>query len=296
MILEGSFLKKLNDAVDRFAVRHPNFGIPNLMKYIVVGNVVVYFLMLLSNYGSVAFLTFNWGAVLRGELWRLITFIFVPNGTGALSFVLSTYFYYFIGTLLEREWGTPKFNLFYFSGMFLTLLAGIIGYYAPGSATVTGTYYINLSMFLAFAALYPNMQVLLFMVIPIKVKWLAWFDMALFAVDALSAAWAGNYLGALLPMVALLNVVVFFWSAFTDNLAYRRGRIRHQTSRQTIQFKTAARQQQQKEAARGYRHKCAVCGRTDTDSPDLEFRYCSRCAGYHCFCTDHIFSHEHFTE
>lgn len=289
-------MKKLNAAVDRFAYRHPNFGIPGLMKYIVIGNVVVFLLMLLSNYGSISFLTFYWGAVLQGEIWRLVTFIFVPGSVSPLSFVLSTYFIYFIGNLLEREWGTPKFNLFYFSGMFLTLLAGIIGYYIPGSATVTGTYYINLSMFLAFAALYPDMKVYLFMIIPLKVKWLAWFDMALFVWDALMAVMAGNYLGALLPVVALLNVVVFFWTAFTETLAYQRNRSRHQTSRQTIQFKTAARQQQKKEAARGYRHKCAVCGRTDTEFPDLEFRYCSRCAGYHCFCQDHIFSHEHFTE
>ena len=289
-------MKKLCSAVDRFAYRHPNFGIPGLMKYIVIGNVVVYLLMVLSNYASISFLTFNWGAVLQGELWRLVTFIFVPNSFSALSFVLSTYFYYFIGNLLEREWGTPKFNLFYFSGMILTLLAGIVGYYVPGSATVTGTYYINLSMFLAFAALYPNMKVLLFMIIPLKVKWLAWFDMLLFLWDALNAVMAENYLGALLPVVALLNVVVFFWTTFTDNLERQKGYVRHQTNPKTIQFKTAARQQQQKEAARGYRHKCAVCGRTDTEHPDLEFRYCSRCAGYHCFCVDHIFSHEHFTE
>ena len=289
-------MKKLCNAVDRFAYRHPNFGISGLMKYIVIGNVVVYFLMLMSNYASISFLTFNWGAVLRGEVWRLVTFIFVPNSFSALSFVLSTYFIYLIGNLLEREWGTAKFNLFYFSGMLLTLICGIVGYYLPGSATVMGTYYINLSMFLAFAILFPDMKVLLFMVIPIKVKWIAWFDLLLFTWDTLNAALAENYLGALLPMVALLNLVVFFWTAFTENLARKKGYVRHQTNPKTIRFKAAARQQQQKEAARGYRHKCAVCGRTDTENPDLEFRYCSRCAGYHCFCQDHIFSHEHFTE
>lgn len=97
-------------------------------------------------------------------------------------------------------------------------------------------------------------------------------------------------------MVALLNFFVFFWTDITDEISYRRGRARHQASHQTIQFKSAVRQQKKKEAERGYRHKCEVCGRTDTDYPDLEFRYCSRCAGYHCFCQDHIFNHEHFTE
>ena len=97
-------------------------------------------------------------------------------------------------------------------------------------------------------------------------------------------------------MVALLNFFVFFWTNITDEIAYRRGRTHHQSSHQTIQFKSAVRQQRKKEAERGYRHKCAVCGRTDADHPELEFRYCSRCAGYHCFCQDHIFNHEHFTE
>ena len=289
-------MRKLNAAVDRFAMKHPRFGIPNLMKYIVIGNVIVFLLMMFSNYGSLSFLAFNWGAVLRGEVWRLVTFIFLPSTTSPFSFILSTYFIYFIGNLLEREWGTPKFNLYYLSGMVLTVLAGIVGYYFPGSSTVYGTYYISLSMFLAFAALYPDMQVLLFMIIPIKVKWLAWFDIALFALDTVTSLLAMDFLRALLPVVAMLNFVVFFWTAMMDGLAYRRGRVRHQTSHQTIQFKSAVKQQRQKEAAQGYRHKCTVCGRTDASHPELEFRYCSRCVGYHCYCQDHIFNHTHFTE
>jgi len=289
-------LKKLNAAVERFAYNHPNFGISNLMKYIVAGNVIVFLLMTFSNYSSLSFLAFNWGAVLRGEIWRLLTFVFLPSTTQPFSFLISTYFIYFIGNLLEREWGTPKFNLYYFTGMLLTILAGIAGYYFPGSSTVYGTYYISLSMFLAFAALFPDMQVLLFLIIPIKVKWLAWFDVALFALDTFTALLAGDILRALLPVVAMLNFVVFFWTTMTESIAYRRGRAQHQTSHQTIQFKSAVRQQKKKEAERGYRHKCAVCGRTDASHPDLEFRYCSRCAGYHCFCEDHIFQHEHFTE
>ena len=103
------------------------------------------------------------------------------------------------------------------------------------------------------------------------------------------AAFAEGYSGDLKVWVADAAV------DFTNEIGYLRSKAKHQTSRQTIHFKTAARQQKQKEEARGYRHKCAVCGRTDTDFPDLEFRYCSRCEGYHCFCQDHIFNHEHFT-
>ena len=155
---------------------------------------------------------------------------------------------------------------------------------------------LNLSMFFAFAMLYPETQFLVFFIIPVKVKWLAWIDAAFFALSVVTSLFRLDILNALLPVVALLNFFVFFWTNITDEIAYRRGRTRHQSSHQTIQFKSAVRQQRKKEAERGYRHKCAVCGRTDADHPELEFRYCSRCAGYHCFCQDHIFNHEHFTE
>ena len=212
--------------------------------------------------------------MLHGEIWRIITFIFVPNNFSPFALILSLYFYYFIGNLLEQQWGTPKFNLYYFSGVVLTILTSVIATLATGvSQTVMGTYYVNMSMFLAFAALYPDMQVLLFFIIPIKVKWLAWADAALFAVDILGSLFRLDFLGALLPVIALLNFLVFF-----------------------IHFKSAVKQQEKKAREQGYHHKCCVCGRTDTEYPNLQFRYCSRCAGYHCFCEDHIFNHVHFTE
>lgn len=289
-------MRKLNAAVDRFAYNHPRFGIPNLMKFIVAGNLVVYLLMMFAGYDAVSFLLFDWQAITHGELWRLVTFIFMPEATSPLWLAISLYFYYMIGTTLEREWGTAKFSLYYFSGVILTVITGAIIGLTLGNAWISGTDYVNLSMFFAFAMLYPETQFLVFFIIPIKVKWLALIDGAFFALAVLSSLFQMYWLGALLPIIALLNFFVFFWTNISDEIAYRRGRARHQTSHQTIQFKSAVRQQKKKEAERGYRHKCAVCGRTDADFPELEFRYCSRCVGYHCFCQDHIFSHEHFTE
>ena len=295
--LEVLHLKRLNDAVDRFARNHPRFGIPNLMKVLVIGNIIVYFLARFSSWSALSFLAFDPASVLRGEIWRIITFIFVPNNFSPFALILSLYFYYFIGNLLEQQWGTPKFNLYYFSGVVLTILTSVIATLVTGvSQTVMGTYYVNMSMFLAFAALYPDMQVLLFFIIPIKVKWLAWADVALFAVDILGALFRLDFLGALLPVIALLNFLVFFWSDLTGAIGYHRSRARHQNSYQTIHFKSAVKQQEKKAREQGYHHKCCVCGRTDTEYPNLQFRYCSRCAGYHCFCEDHIFNHVHFTE
>jgi len=292
-------LKKLNAAVDRFAYNHPNFGIPNLMKFIVIGNVIVYLLSVFAGYSAIHFLSFDWFAIKSGELWRLITFVFMPgyySSGQVLWLALFLYLYYMIGTTLEREWGTAKFNLYYLSGVALTVIVGVLsGLISGHNVSFAGVDYVNLSMFFAFAVLYPETRFLLFFIIPVKVKWLAWLDAALFGWAVLSSLFTLDIPGALLPVIALLNFFVFFWTYITDEISYRRGRVRHQTSHQTIQFKTAARQQRKKEAARGYRHKCTVCGRTDADFPDLEFRYCSRCAGYHCYCQDHIFDHEHFT-
>lgn len=292
-------MKKLCAAVDRFALKHPRFGIPNLMRVIVIGNVLVYLLAVFAGYEAVSFLSFRWAAVAHGELWRLVTFVFMPGyySTGdVLWLALFLYLYYMIGNTLEREWGTAKFNLYYLSGALLTLVASIImGLVFHIDITIAGASYVNLSLFFAFAMLYPDVRFLLFFIIPVKVKWLAWFDAAMFAFSILHYLMAYPPM-ALLPVVALLNFTVFFWDRLTDEISWRRGRVRHQTAHQTIQFQSAVRRQKKKEAERGYRHKCAVCGRTDADHPELEFRYCSRCAGYHCFCQDHIFSHEHFTE
>ena len=292
-------MKKLNAAVDRFAREHPRFGIPNLMLWIVGCNALVYLLTVFAGYGAVSFLAFDWAAIKSGELWRLVTFIFMPGYVtkdSIIWLVLFLYFYYMIGSALEREWGTPKFNLYYLSGVALTIFTGIIFGLVNGSAYMTGADYVNLSLFFAFAVLYPETRFLIMFIIPVKVKWLAIADGVFFALGVLGSLLRLDILNALLPVVALLNFFVFFWTDITDEISYRRGRARHQTSHQTIQFKSAVRQQKKKEAERGYRHKCEVCGRTDTDCPDLEFRYCSRCAGYHCFCQDHIFNHEHFTK
>ena len=296
----GMDLKKLNDAVERFAIQHPGFGVPGLMRYIVIGEVIVYLLTVFSNAAAMRFLAFDWYAVLHGELWRLVTFIFMSDYTSlsqAIWVFFFLYLYYMIGTTLEREWGTAKFSLYYLSGVVLTLLTGILASLLTGQdVTIIGTQYVNLSLFFAFAMLYPDMQFLLFLIIPVKVKWLAWLDAGFFALSVVMNLSAGSLADAFLPVIAILNFFVFFWNRITEEIAYRRGVNRHQTAHRTIQFKTAARQQRRREAQQGYRHKCAVCGRTDTEYPNLQFRYCSRCAGYHCFCEEHIFNHEHFNQ
>ena len=290
-------MKKLYDGVQRFCAAHPRFGIPNLMRVIVIGNVAVYVLMLLTqanDANALSFLTFNLNALLHGEVWRLVTFVFVPGYSSPFALLISLYFYYWIGSTLERQWGTTKFNLYYISGALLTVLGVVLASLITGNPylTAAGTGYVNLSMFFAFAFLFPDTTVLLFFILPVRMKWLAYLDGALFAFDIIKAIGAHNWAGVVLPIVALLNFAVFIW----PEVHYLKERAKYQNSRKTVQFRQAQQQQAKQAQQQGYRHKCAVCGRTDTDYPDLQFRYCSKCVGYHCFCQDHIFNHVHFTE
>lgn len=292
-------MRKFSAAVDRFCYNHPNFGIPNLMLFIIGGNVIVYLMDMFSNGTFSDVLSFIPAYIFRGQIWRLITFVIVPESSGnIIFFAITLYFYYFIGTALERQWGTARFNVFYLTGVVTSIVVGlIIGAAGSGllnSAWATTTmYYVNMSMFFAFATLYPDMRVLLFFIIPIKIKWLAYLDAALFLYQVIQYLAAGQVLYALLPVFALLNYLLFFGEDLINTVRRQGNRVRHQNSRQTIHFKQAVKQTQQN---RGYIHKCCVCGRTDTDYPDLEFRYCSRCAGYRCYCIDHINNHVHVTE
>ena len=286
-------MKKLNQWIDRFAYSHPRFGIPNLMLYIVIANAVTYILTLFAGAAALSFLEFDLYHVLHGEVWRLVTFVLLPFTYRPISLFIMLSFCYFVGGTLEREWGTAKFNLYYFSGMLLTVIGAILASLIIGNSfiSVAGTTYVNLSMFFAFATLYPDAQVLLFFFIPVKIKWMAILDACYFAYIIFFCAASRYWIGVVLPLVALLNFFVFF--------APEIGRFakREQTrTKQAAHFHNAVRQTQREQQSQGYRHKCAVCGRTDVTNPELQFRYCSKCAGYHCFCSDHIFNHVHFTD
>jgi membrane associated rhomboid family serine protease len=284
---EAFFVNKLNQMIDRFCFRHPRFGIPNLIYYYIGGNVLVYLLDYLS-YSGVAvseLLDFNRSQILQGQVWRLFTFIFTTWGQGLFFFLLAMYFIWFIGTSLEREWGTAKFSCYYLLGWLLSMVSGLFTGYASSS-------YIDMTMFLAFATLFPDVQFLLFFIIPVKAKWLAWVDGGLLALSLVRSLIALDLGGALAIVVAVLNYLIFFWPELMYQARRLRGQANYSRQSNVVQFKKASRDLKR----RDYTHKCAVCGRTDVDFPDLEFRYCSKCAGYHCYCADHINNHEHITE
>ena len=281
-------MKKLMDKIDRFCYTHPNFGIPKLMMYVVIGNVLVFFLSGMDTTGLLkSMMMFSPEMIFKhGQVWRLITFVFVPESSG-LWLVLWLYFYYFVGNALEDHWGTAKFSVFYFSGMLFTILYGTIVWLTTGISYSLTIHYVNLSMFFAFATLYPDLQVLFMFIIPVKVKWLAILDAVLFAAGIMGSAFPLN----LLPLVALMNYVLFFG----DWLFGYFGKEKRSQRKATASFKNEQRRIHQEMKSKPYTRKCEVCGRTDTAYPDLEFRFCSRCEGYHCYCMDHINDHVHKT-
>ena len=278
--------------VDLFCYKHPRFGIRNLMLFIVIGTLIVWLFSAMDTTRLfTSFLTFNPEAVLHGQVWRLITFVFIPQSSG-IWLLLFLYFYYFIGSTLEREWGSGRFTIYYLMGILLTVIYGFIVYFVTGRPFTLTSNYINLSMFFAFATLYPEQRVLVFYIIPVKIKWLAIVDALYFLYDIFSMLGAGYGMISFLPLVAVLNYFIF-----CGDTLFRAVRPASRKQREsTINFKRAAQQIRHEQRTRGYTRKCEVCGRTDTDYPDLEFRYCSRCKGVHCFCQDHINNHVHFTE
>ncbi len=284
----------------RFAYRHPHFGIPHLIRYLVGGNVLVWILcVLLRNTTLLNYLVFSFDGICQGQIWRLVTFLFIPLTSNPLLALLSFYFYYWMGNLLEQYWGTVQFSLYILIGWFFTALFGVLmgvfgrGIYSYATALAMSGHYIYLSMFFAVATLFPDMEVLLFMILPVKMKWLALLDVGLFVYDMVNGAFI--FPVNMLPAVAMLNYLVFFavelWNRRPRKASSTVVNFRKETTR--IRREEHTRREQKEQL---YHHKCSVCGRTDASNPELEFRYCSRCAGYHCFCQEHINNHIHFTE
>lgn len=275
------------------------YAIPNLMFYIIILYVVGFVLDLLNPYFYYNYLSLDMSAILRGQVWRLITFIIQPPDTSLLFVIFTLYLYYMIGRQLEYVWGSFRFNVYFFMGVIFHIIGALLAYVIFKVSLPLGTYYLNMSLFFAYAAIYPNQQFYLFGIIPVKVKWLAWIDAAYFGYTILQAflpAYGGvpGYYGfiykasALEAFVSLLNFLVFFLMTRNMKRFSPKEIKRKQAYRREVQ---AGRQQAQ--YANGAKHRCHVCGRTELDDENLEFRYCSKCNGNYEYCQDHLFTHEH---
>ena len=261
--------------LDRMERRFGRYAIRELIVYIVGLNALIYFLRYAyPQSGAIGKLVLDPYLIMRGEVWRLVTFVFIPPATSILWIFFILYFYYIVGIGLEREWGSFRFNIYYFTGMLATGLAAFIT--GQGASAL----YLNLSLFLAFAYVYPDYQILLFFILPVKVKYLAWLNWAFIAFTVLTAPLSGK----VAALVSVGNYFLFFGSDIFSNIR-QRGSV-YQRRRP---FRALA---QQRPATR---HRCTVCNKTEKDDPRMDFRYCSTCEGDYEYCMDHLKTHEHVT-
>ena len=288
--------------INKLEKKFGRFAIKNLMYYIILMYALGFVILLVNPDIYYNWLSLNAPAILHGQIWRIFTYIIYPPTGSLITILISLYFYYVVGTMLERQWGSFRFNLYFFTGVLLHAIAAILIYLVWGMVLEMGTYYLNLSMFFAFAAMFPDMQVLFMWLIPIKMKWLAWIDGIYFAVtivaglmsEHLSVQMIGrlysfgiiaNKAYAVMALVSLLNFLIYATSFRSVQRMAPKEIYRRKSFEQKVQ-KT----QMPKDAPR---HKCVICGRTEKDAPNLEFRFCSKCEGNYEYCQDHLFTHEH---
>ncbi len=287
-----------------FERKFGKYAIRNLSFVLVMCYAVGYLLELFDRSGLlITYLTLNPYAILHGQIWRLVTWVLIPPSSGGLFFtLLMLYFYCSIGTSLERTWGTYRYNVYLFQGMLFTiagsfllmgycylfkpeisLLGAVLTIDSPAEyftiiAMMFSTYYINMSIFLAYAATFPDAQVLLMFIIPIRVKWLG----VIYAVMLLFQFLGTNVYGKFAIGASLLNFVVFFLTSrnmmhLNPKQIHRRQEFKRDVRRNTGITK----------------HKCAICGRTEVDSPQMQFRFCSKCDGNYEYCEEHLYTHTH---
>ena len=264
----------------RLEAKFGRYAIRDLPLYIVILYAVGAVLDLMSG-GSFYYnyLSLNPYAILHGQVWRIVTFLCAAPTTNLIFLIFVLLFYYSICRELSMVWGAFKFNMYFLSGVVASILASFIVYAVTRSPYIfMDTYYLNLSMFLAYAAIFPEAQVYLYGILPIRIKWLAYLDVA-FLIYSFVRGDMGSRISI---VVSLLNFLLFFFS--TRN--YQR------VSPQEIKRKRSYRKQVQKVRPLT-RHQCAICKRTEEDDPNLQFRYCSKCNGDYEYCNDHLFTHTH---
>lgn len=266
------------DFLDRMERRFGRFAIPDLMKYICALYVVGMLITMMAPGVYETYFCLNAQMIMKGQIWRIITFLMQPPTNNLLFFVLMIYFYYMIGSVLERTWGKFRFNVYYFAGVIGTVAAAIILYLVTGSIYILDTTYINASLFLAFGFQFPETEVYLFYVLPIKMKWMAGIVAGLYFVSIINGSWGTR----VAIIISLLNFIIFFTSI-----------VRHRTHpaqiRRRVRYQSAVKKQSENVSV----HRCAICGRTEKDDDSLEFRFCSKCNGNYEYCQDHLFTHKH---
>ncbi len=288
--------------LDKLEKKFGRYAIHNLMYYIIILYAIGYVILTFVPEFYYSYLSLNPLAIMRGQIWRLITFIIYPPSSGLLFFLISMYLYYSLGKALEANWGAFRFNLYYLTGILLHIIAAFVCQLVFGESygQYFGTYYLNNSLFFAFAAIYPNLQFLLFGIIPIRAKVLAGIYGVYFGLTILSGFLATILSDAM--VIALLSIGIVPIPAYSLTALLSLGNFllfffgmrgtRRYHPKEIYLRRTYAKNVKQGHKS-AFTHRCAICGRTEKDGDDLVFRFCSKCGGNYEYCQEHLFTHEH---
>lgn len=304
------FLQNLEKKFGRYAIRHLTLYI---ISFYVIGY-ILYFMQVSNNVPILSYLSLDPGLIAKGQIWRLFSWVLIPPSSISIWTIVMLICYYQLGTMLEKTWGDFLYNFYIFFGLIMTVIGVcvmyavypefrlIVSYSTATGSYIVSTYYVSLSIFLGFAMTYPD-QIMLFMfIIPVKIKYLAILDVA-YLIYSIARSSYPIVTGVLIACSLASTILFFFMTknygrasrsqrrrqkefqkAFNDNLRGNRG-----TSRSTAGAQRGGADRHTKIAL----HRCAVCGRTELDDPNLEFRFCSKCKGNYEYCSDHINNHKH---
>ena len=287
--------------------KYGKYAIKNIMIYLIIGYVISWFFINFNAEFYVKYLYPDMSLVFKGQVWRIISIIFMPPEFGnALFFAINMYFLYFIGQMLEKIWSSFVLNMFLVIGIGLHVIVAIAIYLIFGvnvCDVMYGSYYITMALFVLVGMSVPDMSVLLLFIIPIKMKWLAVLTLSVLvgtigftiAINTgfIEASWnfiyglmnIGIYPSLSCMVSASISLITFFIMYF---LMRGYGSVSRQQKKRKKEYEKTTKVHNVIRV-----HKCAICGRTDKDDDSLQFRYCSKCNGAYEYCQDHLWSHEH---
>lgn len=268
-----NFLNKLERKFGKYAIH----GLSKYLIILYIAGAVVSILPGTDFYGS--FLALNPYMILQGQVWRLFTFLIATPSTNLIFLILVLLCYYNICRELEYIWGDFKFNLYVLTGVLGTIAASFILYFITKSPYIyMDTFYLNLSLMLAYIASFPDARFYFYGIIPIKAKWLGIIEGIYLGYSFL----AGDIVTKVAIVVSLMNFLLFFFGTRNYHKYSPKQAKRRNNYIKEVRVSTNT-----------TRHRCHICGRTELDDPNLEFRYCSKCEGNYEYCSEHLYTHTH---
>jgi hypothetical protein len=264
--------------LDKIERRFRRFALPHLTIGLILCQVVVYGAaqadLLKAGEGGQTVLdriALVPAKVLEGQVWRLLTFVCEPPAMNVVFAFFFWYMFYLMGEALEQNWGSFRYNVYLLIGYLATVAVSFLTPQAPASIG-----FLEVSVFLAFAALFPDFVIYLFFLLPVKIKWLALLAWIGYFFALVSGTWATR----LLVLASICNFLLFF----SKDIIYRLQRGRRSMALQAARIGAKP---------KPYFHRCTVCGITDRSHPQASFRYCRQCDGHHGYCMEHLRNHEH---